>query len=256
MRPQPSSQLGRAARNRAWRVALFAASLLIIPVMPQPARSLTAVFLQAESPREQPSSQQELVRETREAAGEDDSAQFKHSASVQLVARVTGLSLEHSYWLCVGLNFLVIAVLIGWLLKKNLPGMFRKRTAFIQHAMAEARKASEEANRRLAGIESRLSRLDTEISEMRSAAEKEADAEEQRIKAAAEDDARKIAEAASQEIGAAARAARRELTAFAADLAVSLAKKQINVDAGTDQKLIHDFAEQLQANGNERKGGN
>ena len=91
---------------------------------------------------------------------------------------------------------------------------------------------------------------------MRTTAEREAAAEEQRIKAAAEDDARKIVEAAEQEITAVARAARRELTTFAADLAVSLAKKQIQVDAATDQTLVRDFAQQIPANGGERKGGN
>ena len=48
--------------------------------------------------------------------------------------------------------------------------------------MAEARKTSEEANRRLADIEARLPDLGTEIEEMRVAAEKEAAAEEARIK--------------------------------------------------------------------------
>ena len=43
-------------------------------------------------------------------------------------------------------------------------------------------------------------------------AEKEAAAEEARIKAAAEEDARKIVESAEQEIAAAAKLARRELT--------------------------------------------
>jgi len=256
MRPQAAGQTTRTTHGPIGRIALLGAALLIIPVASQSSRAASAAFLQAEASRQQPSNQQELVRETREAAGEDDSAQFKHSASVQLVARITGLSLEHSYWLCVGLNFLVIALLIVWLSKKNLPGVFRNRTASIQHAMAEARKASEEANRRLADIEARLSRLDLEISEMRASAEKEATEEEQRIKAAAEEDARKIAETAGQEIAATARAARRELTSFAADLAVSLAKKQIQVDAGIDQRLIRNFAQQLQGNGGERKDGN
>src|SRR5436305_13768483 len=44
--------------------------------------------------------------------GEDEQAQFKHSASVQWVARVTGLSLDTAYWLCVLINFAVIAVAI------------------------------------------------------------------------------------------------------------------------------------------------
>ena len=239
-------------------MALACATLLISLLTVQPARAANCrvVFLQANSSQAQPSTQQELVRESREAAGEDENAQFKHSPSVQLVSKLTGLSLEHAYWVCVVLNFVVVALVIVWLSKKNLPEMFRTRTASIQKAMEEARKASEEANRRLAGIESRLSQLDIEIGEMRAVAEKEAAAEEQRIKAAAEDDARKIVESAEQEITAVARAARRELTSFAADLAVSLAKKQIQIDAATDQKLVDNFAQQLQTNGDERKGGN
>ena len=198
----------------------------------------------------------QLVKESREAAGEDDQEQFKHSASVQFVAKLTGLDLEHAYWVCVLLNFVVIAVAIVWLSKKNLPAAFRNRTASIQKAMEEARKASEDADLRLAEIEARLSKLDVEIGGMRAAAEKEAAAEEQRIKAAAEEDARKIVESAEQEIAAAAKSARRELTAYAADLAVSLAKKQIRVDAATDQSLLRDFAQQLSVNGGEtRKGG-
>jgi len=197
----------------------------------------------------------QLVEETREAAGEDDQTQFKHSASVQLISRITGLGLEGSYWLAVGLNFAVIAVAIIWLWKKNLPAVFRNRTATIQKAMREARKASDEANRRLAEIEARLSKLDAEIGTMRTAAEQEAVAEEARIKAAAEEDARKIVESAEQEIAVAAKSARRELTAFAADLAVSLARKQIRVDAATDESLLHNFAQQISANGGDSKKG-
>jgi F-type H+-transporting ATPase subunit b len=194
----------------------------------------------------------QLARESREAAGEDDQSQFKHSYSVQLVAKITGLSLEHAYWLCVSLNFLVIAVAVVWLWRKNLPGLFRQRTASIQRAMEEARRASQDANRRLAEIEARLARLDGEIGEMRGAADNEAMAEEARIKAAAEEDARKVVETVQQEIAAAAKAARRELTAYAADLAVALAKKQVRVDAATDQALIRSFAEQL-SNGSRPK---
>jgi F-type H+-transporting ATPase subunit b len=196
----------------------------------------------------------QLAQESREAAGEDDQSQFKHSSSVKWVAEVTGLSLEHAYWFCVSLNFLIIAAAIVWLSKKNLPGMFRNRTASIQKAMEEARKASQDANRRLAEIEARLVRLDGEIGEMRGAADNEAVAEEARIKAAAEEDARKVVEMAQQEIAAAAKTARRELTAYAADLAVALARKQIQVDPTTDQALVRSFADQL-SNDSRRKPG-
>lgn len=187
----------------------------------------------------------ELAKESRVAAGEDEQAQVKHSSSVQWVAKITGLSLDHAYWLCVLLNFAVIAGAIFYFSKKNLPSVFRNRTATIQKAMQEARQASEEANRRLAEIENRLSRLGAEIAGMTAAAEKEAAAEELRIKAAAEEDARKIVESAEQEIAAAAKLARRELTTYAANLAVSLAARQIKVDTATDQALVRGFANEL-----------
>jgi F-type H+-transporting ATPase subunit b len=221
------------------------------------ADSFSALFYQQTSAPSggQGSMSQQLVKESREAAGEDDQSQFKHSASVRLVAKLTGLDLEHAYWVCVLLNFVVIAAAIFWLSKKNLPGLFRNRTASIQKAMEEARKASEDANRRLTEIEARLSKLDVEIGGMRAAAEKDAAAEEQRIKAVAAEDARKIVESAEQEITAAAKSARRELTAYAADLAVSLAKKQIHVDAATDQALLRNFAQQLATNGGDTPKG-
>jgi F-type H+-transporting ATPase subunit b len=189
---------------------------------------------------------QQLARETREAAGEeDDTAAFKSSPSVVFLARITGMSLRHAYWLAVLLNFVVIAAVLFWAGRKYLPGAFRARTAAIQQAMEEARKASEDANRRLAEVESRLAKLGDEIDAMKAAGETDLAAEESRIKAAAEEDARKIVESAEQEIAAAAKAARRDLTTYAADLAVSLAKKQIHVDPATDSSLVRNFSDRL-----------
>jgi len=189
----------------------------------------------------------QLVHQSREAAGEekDEMEEFKHSASVQAIHRITGLTIQQSYWASVLLNFVVIAAVIIWAGRKYLPGIFRDRTAAIQKAMQEAQKASEEARRKLADIESRLQKLDVEIGMMRDSAEREGAAEEARIQAAAEEDARKIIVSAEQEIAAAVKAARRQLTSHAADLAVSLAKKQIHVDAATDQALVRNFAGEL-----------
>jgi F-type H+-transporting ATPase subunit b len=194
---------------------------------------------------------QELVHESNETT------EFKQSPSVQLVSRLTGLNLRQSYWLSVVLNFVVIAVIILWAGRKFLPGMFRARTAAIQKAMQEAQKASEEARRKLADIEARLAKLDVEIGRMREAAEKEGAAEVVRIQAGAQEDARKIVAAAEQEIAAAVKAARRQLTAYAGDLAVSLAQKQIRIDATTDHALVRNFAGQLiSTSENQGKGRN
>lgn len=175
----------------------------------------------------------------------DETAQFKHSSSVRWLGRITGLSEDGAYWLAVVINFAVVAGLIFWASKKNLPAMFRNRTATIQKQIADARQASEDANRRLADIEARLGHLDQEIGQIKAAAEREASAEEERIQEATQEDAHRIVESAEQEIAAAAKAARRDLTAYAADLAVTLASKQIRVDTPTDQALLRQFVKQL-----------
>jgi F-type H+-transporting ATPase subunit b len=88
---------------------------------------------------------------------------------------------------------------------------------------------------------------------MQASAEKEGDAEEARIRSAAEEDIRKVIESAKQEIAAAAKQARREITAHTADLAIALARKQISVDSHTDQVLVRAFASKLSQGG---KDGN
>lgn len=184
---------------------------------------------------------------------EDQTEQFKHSASVRMLGKVTGLGTDGAYWLAVGINFAIVVGVIWWLSRKNLPAVFRNRTAGIQKSLEEARKASEDANRRLSDIESRLAHLDDEIRDMRALSEKEAAAEEERIKAATEEEGRRIQESARQEIASATKAARRELSAYAADLAVTLASKQIRVDAATDEALVRRFSSQVTGNGSGAK---
>lgn len=193
--------------------------------------------------------QQELVEASREAAGEDENAQFKQSPSVRWVAHATGTSLATAYWLSVGLNFAVVAIAIIVAVRKFMPAMFRGRTASIQKAMEEARKASEDANRRLGEIESRLGKLDQEIASLRSASDEEGRREEERIQAAAEEDRKKVVQTAEQEIAAAARSARSQLKAYAADLAVGLAEKKIAIGTGEDRELVRRFVERLGKDG-------
>ncbi len=212
----------------------------------EPAREKTA---------QQESLGQQLTEASEHAAGEgEENAEFKQSASVRFLARITGLKLRSAYWLAIALNFAVIAAAVAWFAKSKLPGMFRARSESIRKTMDEAQRASADAGRRLGEIEGRLSKLDSEIAAMRSQAEAEAAGEEERIKAAAEEDARKIVESAGQEVGAAARLAHRDLKAYAAELAVSLAEKRIQVDAATDRALVENFVGELGQNGDGKEG--
>ncbi len=216
----------------------------------QPASSSESQVSAAPAPA---NAEQSKSGESKEAPAGDETTPFKHSPSVKLLAKITGLSIDGAYWLAVILNFAIVAGVIFWFSKKNLPAMFRGRTATIQKSLEEARAASADANRRLAEIESRLKHLGEEITQMNATAESSAVAEDARIKAAAEEDARRIVESAQQDIAAAARVARRELTAHAADLAVTLASQQIKVDGRTDEALVRRFAKDLAADGAGKK---
>lgn len=195
-----------------------------------------------------------LAQASREAAGEDEN-NFNQYPSVMFLSRLLHLRPFVAFWLSIVINFAVLAGAIGYFMKKHLPGAFRNRTASIQQAMSEAQRSSEDARRRLSEIENRLSRLDSEIAAMRETAERDALAEEARIRAAAEEDTRKIVEAAGQEIDAAASVARRELKKYAAEIAVALAQQQLHIDAGTDEALVRSFASQLNGNGQAGKDG-
>jgi F-type H+-transporting ATPase subunit b len=209
-----------------------------------------------EAPAASPGFGKQLAEASKEAAGEEENAQFKQSPTVRWLANLLGISPRGMFWLAYLINFAVIIALVVWFWRSSLPGMFRNRTSQIRKAMDEAQRASTDANQRLGVIESRLSRLDTEIQAMHQQAEQDAIAEEVRIREAAAEDARKIIASAEQEIAAVAKVAQRELKTYAAELAISLARRQITVDAHSDEALVRTFAEELGAeNGNSIPAG-
>jgi F-type H+-transporting ATPase subunit b len=189
----------------------------------------------------------ELAEETRESTGakQEDHSELTHSAMVRFFARKTGLTVHQAHLVALSLNFAIVVGIVFWAFRKFVPGMLRNRTQSIQQALEEARAASQDANRRLSSIETRLRQLDVEIGQMQATAEKEAEAEEARIHKDAEEDIRKVVLAAEQEIIAAGKQARRELTTHTAGLAIALASKQINVDSNADQVLVRTFAANL-----------
>jgi F-type H+-transporting ATPase subunit b len=239
------------ARRRATFWTALALALLLFSNTPKgllrAQESAKPSEAQAEQKSEQAPDKAKGEHEVKEG-GEADA--IRNAPAVQFIARHTGLTNDQAYWLCIGLNFAVIFFAIGGLLRKKLPGYFGGRTAMIQKGIEEARKTSEDARRRLADVEGRLSRLDTEIASMRREADENAKAEEQRILAAGEEERRRIVASAEQEIEMTANAARRELKAYVSDLAVELAEKKIRVSKDTDEALVRAFTTQMGKDGN------
>jgi F-type H+-transporting ATPase subunit b len=218
--------------------------------------SSSASQKQAPSAQQQPSHNPDTVTGeelTGAAAGEagekEENTQFKYSKSVVWMGHLVGLGPRASYLVYWFLNFVLVVLFFVLLFRSSVPQMFRDRTQAIQKGIREAQAASAEAARRLSDIEARLAKLDTEVAEIRTSAEREAAAEEARILQAAEEDKRKVLESVETEIGAIARNARRELKTYAATLAVDLASRKIKVDEPTDQALLREFVGQLGKDG-------
>jgi F0F1-type ATP synthase membrane subunit b/b' len=195
---------------------------------------------------------EELSKASHEAAESEEhveNAQFKYSPTVQWLATHLGTDAHRAYFVSLVINFGLLALFFYILLRSKIPAMFRDRTASIQKAIREAQAASAEATQRLNGIEARLARLDKEIAEIRADSERQAGVEEERIRAAAEEDKRKVVESAKAEIDAASRRARGELKSYAASLAIDLAAKRIRVDERSDEALVRDFVDHLGEDG-------
>jgi F-type H+-transporting ATPase subunit b len=152
-------------------------------------------------------------------------------------------------WLTIGRFFnlaLVICVLI-WVARKPLANFYASRTTTIREQLAEAQKAREEAEAKLAEVEARMSNLDAELRAMKEVAEKEGQDEFARLAAAAERDAQKVIDRARQEIEGMTRAAEIELKAHAAELAVQLAEEQIRHEISPEdrQRLFSRFVTKI-----------
>jgi F-type H+-transporting ATPase subunit b len=176
---------------------------------------------------------------------QDPNEAYKHSSVVKLLGTKLGMSTDQAATAFEVTNFVVLAALVGWLLVRVLPKIFRDRTSSIQKRLVDARAATEEANARLSGVESRLSRLDGQLASLKSQAESDLAVEEVRVRAAIEDEKHKILAAAEQEIAAATAHARRQIQQYAAELAVDQAAKKLVVSAETDRLLVQEFASRL-----------
>jgi F-type H+-transporting ATPase subunit b len=123
------------------------------------------------------------------------------------------------------LNFAVVALALGYLIVKYAPGFFRARATAISADMTRAAAAKAEAESLLRQAEEKLAHLDQEVAGLRSAAQRDAAAEAERIQNLTRSDMEKIVRAARAEIEAAERAGRLELKAVAARAAIERAEE-------------------------------
>jgi F-type H+-transporting ATPase subunit b len=150
------------------------------------------------------------------------------------------------------INFAIVAAVLIWLFAKKLPAWFRGNADKISSAITKATAAKEEAERQVREAETKLANLNKEIAALQAAAKREVAEEGERIRALTQSDVKKVGVAAQAEIEAAERAARLELKALAASLAVdgaeSLLAKQLTPAA--QESLVDTFVKSLEGRPN------
>jgi F-type H+-transporting ATPase subunit b len=146
------------------------------------------------------------------------------------------------------IHFLILAVVFVWLFKKVLPPIFRRKADIISEAIAKATAAKAEAERQLKEATVKLTRLEQEVAEFRAVAHKEAQTELERLRKLTQLDVEKTGLAAKAEIDAAERAARVELKALAARLAVDGAESVVakQMTPAVQDALMRGFVQSLQ----------
>jgi len=149
-------------------------------------------------------------------------------------------------------NFVIVIGIVVWLFGKKLPSWFRANAQSIGSAITKATAAREEAERKVKEAEAKLAHLKQEIVALEASARQEAAAEGEHIRAVTQSDLKKVAVAAEAEMEAAERAARIELRALAASLAVdgaeSLLAKQLTPAA--QEVLVDSFVKSLEGRPN------
>ena len=150
----------------------------------------------------------------------------------------TFLGLPYPFWQT--LNFLGFIALLVWLLRKPLVQFFESRRQNVAETLRKAQEDKEKAEAVAKEIGDRLARIESEIEALRAHAREQAEAEEKEIAARAAEEAERVATRSRAELDARVRAARNELTAYAADLAVELARDLVarNVTPEDEKRLV------------------
>jgi F-type H+-transporting ATPase subunit b len=150
------------------------------------------------------------------------------------------------------INFAIVAGLLAWVFLKLTPPFFRKNAETISSAISKATAAKAEADRLLREAEEKLARLKQEVAQLRATAQKEMTAEAERLKAITHSDIQKVGLAAKAEMEAAERAARLELKAIAANLAVDGAESLLakELTPRVQESLVAAFVKSLEGRPN------
>lgn len=151
-------------------------------------------------------------------------------------------------WIFRWLNFAIVFGAIGYLAWKKGGPYFRAQAEGISRKIAEGARAREAAERQRQEVQAKLANIESEIATIRAESKRDADAEAQRLRSLAREEAQKIERAAQAEIVAAERAARMELKSLAARMAVERAEALLRKELTpkSEAALFQAFVQELE----------
>jgi F-type H+-transporting ATPase subunit b len=125
--------------------------------------------------------------------------------------------------------------------------LFRERKETIARELAHAQQERDAALAKLKEVEDRLTRLDTEVANIKQQAVREAAEERERIARMTQIEITKLSEQATREIESAGKVARKELRRYTAEQSVRLAEDIVRREMRPedDARLIANNIEEL-----------
>jgi F0F1-type ATP synthase membrane subunit b/b' len=150
------------------------------------------------------------------------------------------------------LNFLLVFGAIGYLIAKHGGAFFGANAKAIASSITEAQAAKASADRELSDVNTKISRLDQEVAELRDAARRDGAAEAERLRTSGEVEIEKINQAARAELTASERAAQQQLREVAAAMAVEHAGALVisRMNAQVRARLFNSFLGGLERSSN------
>lgn len=144
-------------------------------------------------------------------------------------------------------NLILFIGVLYYLLRKPVHEFFTTRLAEVRATLDRAAREKAGAEAKMSELNARLSKLDTELAEIRSQAEREAQTERARLAAEATADAEKLRVTAQREIEGAKQTALLQLREFTANKSVELAEQLIRreLTPQDDAKLLQRVSEEL-----------
>jgi F-type H+-transporting ATPase subunit b len=146
-------------------------------------------------------------------------------------------------------NLVAFLALLWYFLKKPVAEFFGNRRSEVAKALVKADEDLRRAEALAGELKQRLAQIETELVNLKDAARRDAETEVAVLQKQAEEDAARFLTRAAADVDNRVRAARAELTAYAGDLAVEVARDLLakNVTPDDEKRLVAEGVAELSA---------